>query len=297
MLNGIARILNDSYPLEEDNRAQLISNLIISALVVVVLVIFKPFGLESLPYQMAKQIPIYLGYGAVTFAICLMADFVIKPTFPIFFDELRWTVKKNIVWMVFIVLFVGVGNLFYSNALGYTGISGSSLLQFQLFTVSAAILPVTFITLLNRIWILKRNLRQVKEMNESLLMPAIAYNTDSLLVFSSDHEKDVLHLSPEQFLYAESADNYTDVVYIENGIVKRMLLLTTINRIEEINKSDFVTRVHRVYLANLYKVISVSGNSQGYRLIFENIDETVPVSKRSAKSVRTILTKMHRLNP
>jgi hypothetical protein len=285
--------LNDSYPLEEERKAQVVSNFLISVLVVVVLAVFRPFGLDNLPYQMAKQIPIYFGYGLITLLICTMADFIIKPAFPVFFDELRWTVKKNIVWVVFLVLFISVGSLFYSNALGFTGISGSSLLQFQFYIVFVTVIPVTLITLLNRFWLLNRNLRYVKLMNESLLKPVIKPAIDSTLYFSSENEKEILKISPDQFLFAEAADTFTDIVYIENGIVKRNLLQSTLSRIEEANASDFVIRIHRAYLVNLYKVSKVSGNAQGYRLIFENVDETVPVSKRCAKMVRTLLPKMH----
>jgi len=293
MIDQVLRILNSPYPLEEDRQTRVIANFLISILAVVALSVFKPIGLEALPFQMAKQIPIYLGYGAVTFFLLLMADYLIKPAFPIFFDEQFWTIKKNISWMVFLILFVAAGNLFYSNALGFTGISGSSLLRFQSTVFIYSLPPVLIFTLITW-WVrLKKNLALAAKINECLQKPIVRKGTDYPLLFSSEFESDTFQIYPDQFMFAESADNFTDIVYTENEILKRFLIQATINRLIETNSSEYVTRVHRSYLANLYKVIRVIGNSQGYRLVFNESEHSVPVSKNTLKVVHSLLAKMH----
>jgi hypothetical protein len=292
-MNKLFKLFFEPFPLEEDRNAQLISTTIISSLVVVILALFKPFGLDQVTYQMAKQLPIYFGYGAVTFLLILMSDRLIKPAFPNFFDEQKWTVGKNILWTVFIIVFIGVGNLFYSNALGFTGVSGTSMLTFQIYTLIIALFPVTIATLLQRISLLRKNLKQAEEINAKLLQPVKEVAPESFLLFTSENEKETLKLSPEQFLYAESADNYTDIVYIENSIVKRELIRSTLKRIETINTCKFIVRTHRTYLVNLRKVKAVTGNSQGYRMIFDDLEETVPVAKRASANVKKLLSEIH----
>ncbi|HMT30713.1 MAG TPA: LytTR family transcriptional regulator DNA-binding domain-containing protein, partial [Bacteroidia bacterium] len=63
--------------------------------------------------------------------------------------------------------------------------------------------------------------------------------------------------------------------------------------IEDMNTSAFIIRTHRAYLVNLRKVKKVEGNSQGYRLVFENVDETVPVARRSSSLVKDLLSRIH----
>jgi hypothetical protein len=292
-MDQVLRILNAPYPLEEDPKARLIVNLLISILVVATLSLLKPFGLESLPFQMAKQIPIFLGYGAISFFLLLMADYLIKPAFPVFYDGQFWTVKKNIIWMIFLVVFVSTGILFYSNAIGFIGVSGRSLLKFQSTVLAYASLPVLLFTLINWWLRLKRNVALADKINKDLHKPLVRKGTDYPLIFSSEFESDTLRIYPDQFLFAESADNFTDIVYTENGILKRFLIQATIDRFIETNSSEYVTRVNRSYLANLYKVESVNGNAQGYRLVFSDSEQTVPVSKQTSKVVHALLAKMH----
>jgi LytTr DNA-binding domain len=292
-MNKILNVFSESFPLEDDRRTQFLHSLFISAVVVVVLLLFKPFGLANVSLPVIKSIPVYIGYGLVTLLSCMIADRIIRPAFPSFFDDQQWTVGKHIIWTVFTILIIGLGNLFYSKLLGFTGISGSTLLAFQLYTIAVAVFPVTLITLIRRIGMLSRNLKEVNKINEDLAKPVTGDSRDALLEFSSDNGNDSIKLLADQFLYAESSDNYTDIVYMENAIVRRALIRSSLKRIEEMNSADFVIRVHRAFLVNMRKVKKVTGNSQGYRLVFDNLDEPVPVSRRVSSQVKDILSHIH----
>ncbi len=296
-MKKIFGIFTQPYPLEEDPRSQLFSSLAISLFVVFFLVIFQPFGLNSVDpvkWPLVKLFSAYVGYGIVTFAITFLSDRLIKPAFPMFFNEAEWTVLKNIFWIMIVVLLIGLGNLFYSSFLGFTGISGSSLLTFQVYTILIGIIPVTFITLIKTIALLRINLKAARDINEKLSTPLSDSVSETHLIFNSENLKDEIKLTLNQFLFAESTENYTDVVYIENGIIKKELIRSTLKRIEDMNTSLFIFRTHRSFLVNLRKVKQVEGNSQGYRLVFENMEETVPVARRSARQVKTLLTKLHK---
>ncbi len=292
-MHTIFIVFNESFPLEENRRVMFLQSLIISAVVVVILFLFQPFGLSELTLPLEKMVPVYIGYGLVTMLSIFVADRIVRPAFPSFFDDQQWTVIKHIGWTVFTIMLVGLGNLFYSRLLGFTGISGTSLLTFQLYTFAVSIFPVTLVTLLRRIRLLSKNLKVVNLINQSLVKPVIETATDSTLVFNSDNGKDSIKLQADQFLYAESSDNYTDIVYIENAIVRRALIRSSLKRIEEMNAANYVIRVHRAFLVNMRKVKKVTGNSQGYRLMFENLDETIPVARRVSTQVRDLLAHIH----
>ena len=289
-------VFTDLYPLQDEPAVQLRSNILVSVFVMLFLFIFKPFGLSEVTAESLETVIVYGGYGLVTFLISLFADRVVKIAFPHFFNEQSWTVARQIFWVTFVVLLIGVGNLFYSNLLGFTGISGSSFLTFQLYTVVVAIFPVTIMTLLNRMRLLHQNLADVKGINLSLEQPLKNQTSSFLLVFSSENGKDELKLTCDQFLFAESADNYTDVVYVENGITRRALIRSTLKRIETLNDYPCIYRTHRAYLVNLLKVSNVIGNSQGYRLAFNDLEDTVPVARRTSSMVKDRLAQLHGSN-
>lgn len=293
IFHKFTQIFSDPYPLEDDRNRHLRTGLMISLFVVCFLTIFRPFGLSELNWPWYKVIPVFIGYGAVTFLVILIADFVIIPAFPNIFDDREWTVGKNIIWSVITIVLIGLGNLFYSSFLGFTGISGTMLLTFQLYTILVAIFPVTILTLLTRIRLLHKNLKVVDAINQDLEAPLVGPFDNGQLIFSSENGKDELLLTPDQFLFAESADNYSDIIYVENNIVRRALLRSSLKRLEEMNTSEFVVRVHRAFLVNVRNVKNVSGSSQGYRLIFDHVEESVPVSRRAASTVKALLSRIH----
>jgi hypothetical protein len=289
----IFSVFTEPYPLEDDHKKQLLVNVLVSGFVVLFLAIFQPFGLSEINWPWYKILPVYLGYGIITFLIILITEKLIKPAFPMFFDEQDWNVGKNIIWLVFTIMLIGLGNLFYSSLLGFTGISGSTLLSFQLYTIGIAIFPVTVITLLKRIQFLNRNLKEVKKINEDLLKPIQQTSEEQPITFVSENGKETIRLTPDQFLFAESADNYSDIVYTENSIVRRAMLRSSLRRFEEQNTNAYIYKVHRSYLVNLRKISRVEGNSQGYRLFFENIDESVPVARRCSLHVKHLIAQIH----
>jgi len=292
-MNKVLGIFQESFPLEDDKRVQLVHSLFISAIVVLILFVFKPIGLAGVVLPVIKLVPVYIGYGVVTLLACIAADRIIRPAFPSFFDDQKWTVIKHIGWTVLTIMIIALANLFFSRALGFTGISGSLLLTFLVYTFAVSVLPITVITIIRCVYLLARNRKMVRKINDTLKNPVIADAGASILVFNSEDGKEVINLQSDQFMYAESSDNYTDIVYIENGIVRRALIHTSLKRIEGLNAADFVIRVHRAFLVNIRKVKNVTGNAQGYRLRFENLDESVPVAQRMASNVRELIAKVH----
>lgn len=277
MFSNLIHIFNDSFPLEENRKRQAIFNLMISLLVILAVLIIKPFSLANLPYQMAKQIPYYLGFGLVSFLMLSMADYIIKPAFPTFFDEQFWTVKKNIVWGIFIVSLVAVGILFYANALGLTGISGRSLLDFQFKTAIYSLIPVAIVTLVVRSVKYKQHREKEKLINEQLNPLHESLPVSVLLSFHDGN--DSLKIPSNQFLFAESAAGFSDIVYYENGILKRHLISSDIKSLMRNLPTDSILRVHLGFIVNLHKIDHITATPQGFRIHFLETDQTIPLSE------------------
>lgn len=292
-MHYIFRIFSESFPLEDDQRVQFYQSVVITLTVVLAIFLFQPFGLANVSLPVIKLIPVYIGYAVTTLLVCLINYRLIRPAFPSFFDDQHWIVIKHIFWTVATITNIGLFNLFYSRLLGFTGISGTSLLTFLLNIVTLSIIPVTIITLIRRVGLLTKNRKIVKSINDTLSEPIRDDVKDVIIIFNSDNGMETIRLQSDQFLYAESSDNYTDIVYVENMIVRRALIHSSLKNIEEGNKAEFVMRVHRAFLVNMFKVKAVTGNAQGFRLTFDNLDETIPVARRVAARVKEILFYLH----
>jgi len=286
-------IFQEPFPLEDNRRIQFIHSVIISLVVVGLLFCFKPFDLDTVQLPIVKLLPLYAGYWFASMGICFLADRLIRPAFPSFFDDQKWNVGKHIIWTIFTILLISLGVIFYGRLLGITGISGTWLLNFEVNIVLYTILPIAIITIIRQVYMSSVNRKDARMMNDVLANPILPPAQNTPLIFVSDDGKDAIKLQADQFLFAESADNYTDIVYTETGIIRRALIRSSIKKIEEMNTASFVIRVHRAFLVNMRKVKKVSGNAQGFRLIVDNIDETIPVPHRNSNWVREILSQIY----
>lgn len=109
--------------------------------------------------------------------------------------------------------------------------------------------------------------------------------TETVLLAGST--KDYLSLDPHALLYLEACGNYVKIYYEAEGKAKQRLLRATIKQMEgTLRPYRFILRCHRAFLVNTDRVIQVQGNSQGYRLLFRETAEEVPVSRAYTGIVR-----------
>ena len=108
---------------------------------------------------------------------------------------------------------------------------------------------------------------------------------NTLIILKSENGKEELKIQDSDLFYIESADNYSNIVFLERNKQKKTLIRNSLKQIEDQLKHPYIIRSHRSFLVNLSKVKSISGNSQGYQLCFDEIPEMVPVSRKAGKEL------------
>jgi DNA-binding LytR/AlgR family response regulator len=109
----------------------------------------------------------------------------------------------------------------------------------------------------------------------------------------AENEKDRLELKPEDLLYIESADNYSNIVFLKEGTISRQLIRASLKRLETQIAVPYIIRCHRSYIVNIRQAKDVSGNAQGYRIGFKPAGvDPVPVSRNYGKEVLAHLEAM-----
>ncbi|MEM9260311.1 MAG: LytTR family DNA-binding domain-containing protein, partial [Bacteroidota bacterium] len=139
--------------------------------------------------------------------------------------------------------------------------------------VSSIYLPIVlllnFLVLAGR-WFISRNLT------------AGAKSTSEAITLSGDGRKDLLQLSPDQLVYAVSAQNYVEVHYLVDGTLKKHLLRTTLKKVEQ--QTPVLRRIHRSHLINPLHFRRWTGPNS-----LEVYAVEVPVSKQYRAALEKVL--------
>ena len=116
--------------------------------------------------------------------------------------------------------------------------------------------------------------------------PAIA--STRLLHLQSDNEKDHLAVALDDLLYLQSQDNYLSVVHVGEKGLQAPLIRSSLKRIESLGEPGLL-RCHRSFVVNLGRVRRCEGNLHGLRLLLEQGDRAIPVSRAYVTTVLAAL--------
>jgi DNA-binding LytR/AlgR family response regulator len=295
LMNIIAATLNKPYPLEERKTAQLKLAFIFGTIVFLLLFLFNPFGAK-------KDILLNAIYaGVLTFIAIVFNFFVLFPLFPQFFKEEKWTIGREIIFTIIIIITIGSFNIIAGQIFWGITLSVFNWLRMIFYTAIIGIAPATFSILINQARLLKKYRQQAKQINVGLHQPAeIVQNATVLtsplniiaeekpvtklptavITIETENEKDNLIIPAAHFLAAVSADNYVKIFYIEAEKLKIVMLRATLKKVG-LNTASFPAffRCHRTAIVNIAAVENLSGTAQGYRLHLTYLPEAIPVSR------------------
>ena len=210
--------------------------------------------------------------------------FILPRLLPALFEPSNWVFKKYLLFNGWQILSVGLA----FTVLNYFVIcepNGSILpvlLKTQWEVALVAGIPMFFVTFLVRNELLAENLANALAANQQLkalhIEQAKALEHEILLNLITD-TTETLSILPSQFIYAEAQDNYTEVFYLENKVLRKKLLRITLRRLAEQLPSNEFVRCHRSFLVNLHHIEEVSGNASGFRISLRLAAREIPVSR------------------
>jgi hypothetical protein len=267
----------------------MITNFLIGCFIAFFLIVFQPFQID-LWITEHKTLKL-IGFGCISFFVPTLISFLIGLVGPKKILEDSWKIWHEILSIVAVVCGIALGNLIFGNFLHIMNFSLNGYFNALMLVLAIGIFPITFYVLSSQNRLLKINLENAKLMNsgienlqkENKLEKNEIQNDELILV--SENEKDRLILQPSQLLYIESADNYSNVVFTENGSKKKILMRSSLKRIESQLNSGFIMRCHRTFIINLKNVKSIEGNAAGYKAYFPESEIIIPVSRNYSNAV------------
>ncbi len=280
--------LRQPYPNAQSLKRMVIGAFCVGVFISLFLMVFQPFGANTIPGHGFKYL-ILEGYGIITTFAVILCQLFLRMSFPKWMEEKSWTTGKEILVTSLIIFIVSLLNLAYTNFVFAKTFSWIQIPYWAGVTMVVGIFPVTFSVLLRQVKLKRETEVMAVQMNAEIdhrhETPLISEKRNSWK-FISENEREFFETNEHDLLFVEAADNYSTFYFLENETVKKQMLRGSLKKMEEQVPHTSLFRCHRTYIANLSNVVSVSGNAQGYRLNFKQTDLTIPVSRNLGKGLK-----------
>jgi hypothetical protein len=245
---------------------------------------FEPYGLYNLTTfdEKALAIGLYTGIGLLLliFQFFLLQNIFIR----------KYTLGITILWIILSFLIIGTSSFIINTFLYNEGrFYFSIFIYFQGMILSINIIPVILFVLIHYNLTLRKRLRMAVQINSSIQNKSQNSDKGQIVVLNSENRNDKLELSLNSLLFITSVDNYIDVYYIDNRIIKHKLLRYSLAAIEQDNPNIAdLFRCHKSYIVNKTKIDSITGNAAGYKLRLKEYSDYIPVSRKWNKQIKDI---------
>ncbi len=286
MKNKPLSLLRIPYPTDESILSIFVRSLVASLIVVYVMLVFKPFGANAIPGSYRNII--LISYSIPTFLSVLITGLVINRV-KRGANHSQWVLYKELLAQLLTVFTVAIGNYLHAMLIFNADFSVSNLSRMMWNTLSIAYIPWSGIIILD--WIIK--FRKDQHFAVALNQKVICSHEANKVTCKPIHlvgknQNEEIVIPEESILFFKSEANYVSVNYLsESGKITEYLLRSTLKQVEQAlaNQSNAIVRIHRCFLVNLAQIDETLGNTQGLKLRLKHGDQSIPVSRKFAKSV------------
>ena len=275
-------VFNNPYPFSDDLKLNTKIIFFTSLGIFAFLFLFQPFDINSLPVKVKYYL--LSGLAGITF-LSLSLDLLLIPSlFPKKFTSEGWNIKKEILWYMWILFTILVGYFFFTNALGAMKFGFAMVIKLLL----TAVIPISIVIIVNHNKMLRSHLKLADEISKKLKDNKLVQ--EKIVYFDSDYQKDSLAINVSLLLLIRSANNYIEVFWKDAENIRNQMVRCSMLYAEELLKDHkFIFKCHRSYIVNINYIDRIEGNSEGYRLFFENVSFPIPVSKNSIERLRELI--------
>lgn len=280
--------LNQPYPFNNNFKHNAKTIGLVAMGFVLFVLYFQPFGINFLKSEHDGYF--VLGAGILCAGTLFANTLILPGIMPKVFDSSKWTIRKEIVWNIWLF-----SNLFviFSFLVRYVKqIEFADLSIFQ--TGALALLPLVLFNLISYNHSLKDKMVNVLDNSRRHWFgeekPEIVVEQD--LHLAAENGKDVFSARMEDILVFHSSGNYIEIFWLDHQIKRKKLFRQTFAFVEQYVKDNpEFKKCHRCWMVNLNKVDSLSGNSKGYFVEITKLGFKVPISRNFISTFRELVTR------
>ena len=251
---------------------------------VVVLAVFKPFGLDVWQWQAYAHLVVVGGLGILS---CILTEAILVYMLkrPGSLDRgVDYIIRRNLWFQLINTPLVSLMICLYRHFVLSDKVDGNHLS-----------------------WYLAAELEEMKQMNEQLQRlqqeKSVVKLQEKTILTSENAQpvstiqlsgttSDVVTLHVPNLLYVESVGNYVKVLQIHEGKVVSDMLRATSKQVEmQLQQFNVIVRCHRAFLVNLWQVEKVISKAGSMQLLMRHSNDSIPVSRSNISSVKQALAQ------
>lgn len=259
------------------------------------LVVFQPLGFHRLPFSKLLLVAGCIG-GIVALSIWMVMSLG-KRGFPVFFEEDNWTIFKEVLVIMSVILWI---SLIIFGTLAIFQLTENDiwdLLFTTLFkTLALSIFPVLILVLYEQYRHQKEKRKAAEVYNQQLIQQAqetLAQHKLSQLaeiVLQHENGKIALRLLPQDILYLQAAGNYVEVFYQDkHEAVQKKLLRNRLKIVLATLPAEQFFHCHKSYIINVNAIREVRGNARNFTLLLKGLPTPIPVARAKSALLREVL--------
>lgn len=286
---------------------------------VLVLAIFKPFGLEAWQWQAYAHL---LAIGALGVVICFVTEAILRYVLnkPGSLERgVNYIIRRNLWFQLINTPLITIMICLYrhfvlSDMLDANRLSWSNFFETLVIMAFCSFLIGLYWRFKFRGRYLAAELEETKQMNEHLQrLQQAAHPNEMISVAQVDEEQhssaveaqpstiqltgttsDVVTVYMPNLLYVESVGNYVKVIQLHEGKVISDMLRATSKQVEErLRDYPMIVRCHRAFLVNLQQVEQIVSKSGTMQLLIKHSNDAIPVSRSNMAGVKQAITQSH----
>jgi hypothetical protein len=277
--------LNDAFRLPMATSIRSLRGLLISLLVglfvSIIAVGMQPFGLDLFNHEHKTEL--LLGFGAVASVAMLIVKFVLPVIFPRFYNKQSWTIARQSLHFLIMVMLITSLMVAYSNIFHIIPFKLNDILK----VLALSIIPVIVTTFIQQ-RVFHNKFAACAELIDNALThlpPSDSSQPLSVVILGEKQER--LSLLPNQFIYAETAKD-SGTLYWQNFLgVEKTAIKTDLEK--ELSGYPQFIHLDKNIIVNIRAILKVEGNARGYQVRIARINREIAVPWRFHKKLEKLI--------
>lgn len=204
----------------------------------------------------------------------------------------KWTLGKEALHLCVLLLLIGLVSFLMRDII-YENSNNWSLRYFweeirNTFMVGVLLLAILLPLNLERLF--KKYNTAANQIN--IVQPNRTSSKTEVVIIKTPIVSETFELDLPGFLFAKADGNYLEIYRQENdNIAKTVIRLSLKELKKQLLSFSYIFESHRSYLINTNRISKVSGNAQGYVILFERCTIEAPVSRSKVAEFNALFSK------
>jgi hypothetical protein len=277
--------LNEAFRLPMATSIRSLRGLLIALLVglfvAIIAVGMQPFGLDLFNHEQKTEL--LLGFGGVATLAMLIVKFILPAIFPKFYNKQSWTVARQSLHFLIMVLLITSLMVAYSNTFHILTFKISDILK----VFSLSIIPVIVTTFIQQRVFQNKFVACAESINQALHALAKSNPGQNLSVLVLGEKEEKLSLLPNQLIYAETDKASTDIYWQNFMGVEKTKIHADVEK--ELAANPQFIQLDKNIIVNTHGILRVEGSARGYQVRIARTNRVIAVPWRFHKQLERLV--------